>query len=60
MGHPLEALAWLANNMARRGQSLKAGEFVFTGSVVETKWLNPGDRVLMLMEGLGDVEAVFE
>jgi 2-oxo-3-hexenedioate decarboxylase/2-keto-4-pentenoate hydratase len=60
MGHPLEALAWLANNLARRGQSLKAGEFVFTGSVVETKWLNPGDRVLMLMEGLGDVEAVFE
>jgi 2-oxo-3-hexenedioate decarboxylase/2-keto-4-pentenoate hydratase len=60
MGHPFEALAWLANNLARRGQSLKAGEFVFTGSVVETKWLNPGDHVQMRMEGLGEVEAVFE
>ena len=60
MGHPFEALAWLANNLAQRGQSLKAGEFVFTGSVVETKWLNPGDRVQMRMEGLGEVEAVFE
>jgi 2-keto-4-pentenoate hydratase len=60
MGHPLEALAWLANNLARRGQSLKAGEFVFTGSVVETKWLERGDRVQMRMEGLGEVEAVFE
>jgi 2-oxo-3-hexenedioate decarboxylase/2-keto-4-pentenoate hydratase len=60
MGHPFEALAWLANSLARRGQSLKAGEFVFTGSVVETKWLNPGDHVVMRMEGLGEVEAVFE
>ena len=44
MGHPFEALAWLANSLARRGRSLRAGEFVFTGSVVETKWLNQGDR----------------
>jgi 2-keto-4-pentenoate hydratase len=60
MGHPLEALAWLANNLARRGQGLRAGEFVFTGSVVETKWVNRGDQVVMTIEGLGRVEAVFE
>jgi 2-oxo-3-hexenedioate decarboxylase/2-keto-4-pentenoate hydratase len=60
MGHPFEALAWLANNLAQRGQALRAGEFVFTGSVVETKWVERGDHVLMRMEGLGEVEAVFE
>jgi 2-oxo-3-hexenedioate decarboxylase/2-keto-4-pentenoate hydratase len=60
MGHPFEALAWLANNLARRGQHLRAGEFVFTGSVVETKWVNAGERVTMRIEGLGAVEAVFE
>jgi 2-oxo-3-hexenedioate decarboxylase/2-keto-4-pentenoate hydratase len=60
MGHPFEALAWLANNLARRGQALNAGEFVFTGSVVETKWVNRGDRVQMNMDGLGEVEAIFE
>ena len=60
MGHPFEALAWLATNLARRGQSIRAGEFVFTGSVVETKWVNRGDRVEMQIEGLGTVEAVFE
>jgi 2-keto-4-pentenoate hydratase len=60
MGHPFEALAWLANSLARRDKSLRAGEFVFTGSVVETKWVNPGDRVAMTVEGLGTVEAVFE
>ena len=60
MGHPFEALAWLANSMARRGKGLRAGEFVFTGSVVETKWVNRGDRVAMAIDGLGEVEAVFE
>jgi 2-keto-4-pentenoate hydratase len=60
MGHPFEALAWLANSLARRGRSLRSGEFVFTGSVVETKWLNRGDSVMMTIEGLGGVEAVFE
>lgn len=60
MGHPFEALAWLANSLAQRGRSLRANEFVFTGSVVETKWLNPGDRVVMTIERLGGVEAVFE
>jgi len=60
MGHPFEALAWLANNLARRGQALRAGEFVFTGSVVETRWVNAADRVTMRIEGLGEVEAVFE
>jgi len=60
MGHPFEALAWLANSLARRGKSLRAGEFVFTGSVVETKWVQPGDHVVMTIDGLGTVEAVFE
>jgi 2-keto-4-pentenoate hydratase len=26
MGHPFEALAWLAANVARRGQHLRAGK----------------------------------
>jgi 2-keto-4-pentenoate hydratase len=60
MGHPFNALAWLANSLAQRGRSLRAGEFVFTGSVVETKWVERGDRVEMEIEGLGRVEAGFE
>ena len=60
MGHPFEALAWLANSLADRGKGLRAGEFVFTGSVVETKWVSRGDRVVMTIEGLGNVEATFD
>jgi 2-oxo-3-hexenedioate decarboxylase/2-keto-4-pentenoate hydratase len=60
MGHPFAALAWLANNLAQRGQAVRAGQFVFTGSVVETKWVNRGDRVDMEIEGLGSISAAFE
>jgi 2-keto-4-pentenoate hydratase len=60
MGHPLEALAWLANSLAARGQCLMRGQFVFTGSVVETKWVNRGDQVVMRIDGLGEVQASFD
>ncbi len=53
MGHPLEALAWLANHFAQRGTTLRAGEFVTTGSLVKTIWLSPGDHVAIAVEGLG-------
>jgi 2-oxo-3-hexenedioate decarboxylase/2-keto-4-pentenoate hydratase len=60
MGHPLEALAWLANLRARLGLGLRAGELVLLGSVVETRWLAPGDHVRVTIDGLGAVEARFE
>lgn len=56
MGDPLNALAWLANSLAARGQGLRKGEIVLTGSLVETKWLDRGDRVTVSISGLGTVE----
>ncbi|HUF20603.1 MAG TPA: fumarylacetoacetate hydrolase family protein [Burkholderiales bacterium] len=57
MGHPFEALAWLARSRMQHGLgSLKAGEFVLLGSVVETKWLNAGDRARIEIDGLGALE----
>ena len=56
MGHPFEALAWLANSRAKHGLgALHAGEFILLGSVVETKWLNAGDKVRIEVESLGAV-----
>ena len=55
MGHPLNALAWLANHLAARGRTLERDEIVLTGSLVETKWLAAGDRVLIAITGLGPV-----
>ena len=52
-----EALAWLANSRAKHGLgALHAGQFVLLGSVVETKWLNPGDRARIEIESLGEVQ----
>lgn len=53
MGHPLQALAWLANRRCARGEGLRRGEFVFLGSLVETRWLNAGDDVVIDIDGLG-------
>ena len=59
LGHPHQALAWLANHLASEGKGLHAGQIVLTGSLVKTVWLNARDRVVMELEGLGRVEANF-
>ena len=59
LGHPLAALAWLANARAARGRYLEAGEFVLLGSVVETRWVTAGDLVEVAIEGLGSARAEF-
>jgi len=61
MGHPFEALAWLANSRAKHGLgALHAGEFVLLGSVVETKWLNAGDKARIEVESLGMVQLMVD
>ncbi|RPJ36213.1 MAG: hypothetical protein EHM35_08500 [Planctomycetaceae bacterium] len=54
MGHPLEALVWLVNMLARRGKSLKQGMIVMTGSIVATQFVSPGDVVRLAVDGLGE------
>lgn len=55
LGHPLEALALLANEAGRRGETIEAGAVVLTGSIVQTRWLEPGDHAVCRLEGLGTV-----
>src|SRR5712672_1826531 len=59
LGHPHNALAWLANHLAAEGRGLHAGQLVLTGSLVKTIWLSAGDHVRMELQGLGDVEVTF-
>jgi 2-oxo-3-hexenedioate decarboxylase/2-keto-4-pentenoate hydratase len=59
LGHPHNALAWLANHLAADGKGLRAGQIVLTGSLVKTVWLNAGDKVMMDLSGLGRVEVNF-
>jgi 2-keto-4-pentenoate hydratase len=60
MGHPFEALAWLANTYAAQGRPLRRGMVVTTGSVVSTQWPQPGEEVVVRIEGLGEARARFD
>ena len=59
LGHPHNALAWLANHQAAEGRGLRAGQVVLTGSLVKTVWLTAGDEVAMELQGLGTVSVSF-
>jgi 2-keto-4-pentenoate hydratase len=56
MGHPLNALAWLADKLATAGTPLRRGMIVMTGSMVPIQYPAAGDRVLVEIAGLGTVE----
>jgi 2-keto-4-pentenoate hydratase len=59
LGHPHNALAWLANHLATESKGLRAGQIVLTGSLVQTVWLNAGDRVAIELSELGNVTVDF-
>ena len=56
MGHPLEALAWVANNLAARGAGLWRSDVVITGSLVTSQFPKAGDRLRFEAGALGAVE----
>lgn len=58
MGNPLNALAWLADKLARAGRPLRAGTVVLTGSLVPIQFPEPGDHAVVAVEGLGTAELV--
>ena len=59
LGHPLAALAWLANHRAAVGKPLRAGTFVMLGSVVKTVHLDAPAEVVIRFEHLGEARVRF-
>ncbi len=55
LGHPLDAMLWIVRHLHGRGQGLRAGEFVTTGSLVTTRFPQVGDRVSFAVDGVGEV-----
>jgi 2-keto-4-pentenoate hydratase len=60
LGHPLNALEWLVNNLASRGIALKAGQYVTTGITTEVYMAEPGDRIIADFGEVGTAEVEFE
>jgi 2-keto-4-pentenoate hydratase len=56
MGHPLDALAWVADHLARHGRGLLRGDVVITGSLITSKSAKEGELAKFALEGLGEAE----
>jgi 2-keto-4-pentenoate hydratase len=56
LGDPANALAWVVRHLARRGQALQPGQWVSTGSIVPTKFVEPGQSYRFEVDGLPPVE----
>ncbi len=59
LGHPLDALTWLANHLSARGYGLKAGDAVTTGTVASINFAEPGMHVTADFGAIGRVELRF-
>lgn len=59
LGHPLNALAWLATKLSSHGLGLEAGQFVTTGVTMEVYMGERGDAIQADFGPLGTVELAF-
>ena len=55
MGHPLEALAWLARSVAARGKTMRAGDIAILGTLITTRFPRAGQRLVFALEGFDPI-----
>ena len=55
LGHPFNSIVWLAGKLAAFGETLRAGEYIMSGSFTRQFPLNRGDRVECAFVGIGTV-----
>jgi 2-keto-4-pentenoate hydratase len=56
LGHPLNALTWLANALNTRSLGLKAGDYITTGVTTDIYLAGPGDHVTADFGPVGSIE----
>lgn len=59
LGSPVNAVAWLAREVARRGSPLKAGEVILSGALGPMVPVPGPGRYRLSLSGMGRVDAVF-
>lgn len=60
MGHPAEAVAWLANALGSYGISLHEGEVILSGALSKAVPIEDGDTFTAEFEHIGAVTATFK
>lgn len=59
LGHPCNAMAWLANTLGRLGIPLKAGEIILSGSLAALIPVQAGDSLRVTIGGIGGCSVRF-
>lgn len=59
LGHPVNAMTWLANTLGRLGIALKAGEIVLSGSLGSLVPVARGDSLRLAIGGIGGCSVRF-
>lgn len=59
LGHPLNVMAWLANELNSQGMQLEAGQFVTTGVTTDILTLEAGQSAKAQLGEVGSVEVSF-
>ena len=57
LGHPADAVAWLAETLPDYNETLKAGDLVTTGSITEPVPIEAGETAVVRFSSLGSVVA---
>lgn len=59
LGHPAEAVAWLANTLWRFGTALEPGQMILPGAMTTAPFVNAGQRIDARFDVLGPVSVSF-
>jgi 2-oxopent-4-enoate/cis-2-oxohex-4-enoate hydratase len=59
LGHPLNAVAWLANTLGPLGIALRAGEVILSGSLAALIPVQAGDNLRVTIGGIGGCSVRF-
>ena len=59
LGHPLNAVTWLAQTLAARGEHLRKGDLILSGALAPMMVITPGDKVKVSIGGLGSVSFAY-
>ena len=59
LNNPLNAVLWLINHLAKKGEALLKGQFISSGSCTKPSKIYSGNHVKARFEQLGDIEFEF-
>jgi len=59
LGHPIQSVVALVNDLAIRGEALEAGAIILAGGLIEARQVQPGDHWRASFHTLGEVSVSF-